>query len=87
MTATVKLSPSERLSTKLITPRAVAIQYGIPCRTQSDLRDRGHFVAATRVGGRLYYFREELEAWLHSQRVVTTHKHVEVVAMEAPDVS
>ncbi|MGO9156845.1 helix-turn-helix domain-containing protein [Mycobacterium sp.] len=85
MTATVKLSPSERLSTRLVTPQAVAVQYGIPCRTQSDLRDRGEFVSVTRVGGRLYYFRDELEAWLRSQRVVTIHLGVEAVEMEAAD--
>lgn len=37
MTATVKLSPSERLSTRLVTPQAVAVQYGIPCRTQREV--------------------------------------------------
>ena len=64
----------------------MAVEYGIPCRTQSDLRDRGQFVSVTRVGGRLYYFRDELEAWLDSQRVVTTHQGAEAVEVEAADV-
>ncbi|MGO9695613.1 MAG: hypothetical protein ACLPYO_18050 [Mycobacterium sp.] len=41
--------------------------------------------SSTRVGGRLYYFRDELEAWLRSQRVVTTRQGVEAVEMEAAD--
>lgn len=64
MTPTVRLSPAERLSIRLVTPRDVTVEFGISCRTQADLRERGQFAPVTRIGGRLYYRRELLEAWL-----------------------
>ncbi len=64
MTAVAKLTASERMSAKLLSARDVAREYGIPCRTQADLRERGEFAAVTRIGRRLYVRRQLLEAWL-----------------------
>jgi hypothetical protein len=57
------------LRTKLIDPQGVAAEYGIPVMTQRDLRRRGEFVSALRIGRRLYYRREALEAWLDARAV------------------
>ncbi len=64
MTGVVKLTDSQRLSAKLLTARDVAREYGIACRTQADLRERGEFAPVTRIGRRLYVRRQLLEAWL-----------------------
>jgi Helix-turn-helix domain len=55
------------LQSRRVTPQGVAAEYGIPVTTQRDLRVRGEFVAAIKVGGRLYYRREQLEAWLDTR--------------------
>jgi Helix-turn-helix domain len=57
------------LRAKLIDPQGVAAEYGIPVMTQRDLRRRGEFVSALRIGRRLYYRREALEAWLDTRAV------------------
>ena len=57
------------LRTKLIDPQGVAAEYGIPVMTQRDLRRRGEFVSAMKIGRRLYYRRVALEAWLDAQAV------------------
>jgi hypothetical protein len=57
------------LRTKLIDPQGVAAAYGIPVMTQRDLRRRGEFVSALKIGRRLYYRREALEAWLDARSV------------------
>jgi Helix-turn-helix domain len=49
--------------------RGVAAEYGIPVMTQRDLRRRGEFVSALKIGRRLYYRREALEAWLDARSV------------------
>jgi hypothetical protein len=53
----------------LIDPQGVFAEYGIPVTTQRDLRSRGEFVSALKIGRRLYYRREALEAWLDAAAV------------------
>jgi hypothetical protein len=55
------------LQSRLVTPQGVAAEYGIPVTTQRDLRVRDEFVPVIKVGGRLYYRREQLETWLDNQ--------------------
>jgi hypothetical protein len=57
------------LRTKLIDPQGVAAEYGIPVMTQRDLRRRGEFVTALKIGRRIYYRREALEGWLDTRAV------------------
>jgi predicted DNA-binding transcriptional regulator AlpA len=66
MTAVVSLSDSDRRSTKLLTAREVSRQYGLPLRTVIDLRARGQFPPAVRIGARVYWKRETLEAWINA---------------------
>lgn len=61
------------MQTKLIDQRGVAEEYGVPVQTQNKLHDRGAFAARLRIGGKWYYRRSQLEAWLDAQRVVATH--------------
>jgi len=70
---------------KLIDKRDVSQEYGIPVSTQEALTARGSFCQHLKVGNKWYYRRAELEAWLDSQRVVTTYKGVEAVRTEAID--
>lgn len=68
-----QLRPSEaKMQTKLINQRGVAEEYGVPVQTQNKLHDRGAFAERFRIGGKWYYRRSELEAWLDAQRVMTT---------------
>jgi predicted DNA-binding transcriptional regulator AlpA len=66
MTAVVRLTEAERRSTKLLTAREVARQYGLPLRTVIDLRARGQFPPAVRIGHRVYWTRETLDAWINA---------------------
>lgn len=67
------------MQTKLIDQRGVANEYGVPVQTQNKLHDRGAFAARLRIGHKWYYRRAELEAWLDSRRVATTHQGIEAV--------
>lgn len=60
------------MQAKLIDQRGVANEYGVPVQTQNKLHDRGAFAERLRIGGKWYYRRSELEAWLDAQRVVAT---------------
>jgi len=80
-----QLRPSEvKMQTKLIDQRGVANEYGVPVQTQNKLHDRGAFAERLRIGGKWYYRRSQLEAWLDAQRV-TTHRAVETVQAAAED--
>jgi hypothetical protein len=68
---------------KLIDRSGVRQEYGISIAAQTDLSARGEFCPCLRVGGKLYYRREELEHWLDSRRVVTTPQGSEVIEMVA----
>lgn len=73
------------MQTKLIDQRGVANEYGVPVQTQNKLHDRGAFAERLRIGGKWYYRRSQLEAWLDAQRVVATHCGVETVDAVAGD--
>lgn len=73
------------MQTKLIDQRGVANEYGVPVQTQNKLHDRGAFAERLRIGGKWYYRRSKLEAWLDAQRVVTAHHGVETVEAPAGD--
>jgi hypothetical protein len=55
--------------TILISKRGVHEQYGIPINTQEDLHRKGLFAPQLKVGGKIYYRRSELEAWLDAHTV------------------
>ncbi|OMC14937.1 AlpA family transcriptional regulator [Mycobacterium sp. SP-6446] len=67
------------MQTKLIDQRGVANEYGVPVQTQNKLHDRGAFAQRFRIGGKWYYRRSQLEAWLDAQRVVATHRGVKAL--------
>lgn len=53
----------------LVSKRGVQDQYGIPINTQEDLHRKGLFAPQLKVGGKIYYRRSELEAWLDTRTV------------------
>jgi hypothetical protein len=55
---------AEMKPTILVSKRGVQEQYGIPINTQEDLYRKGLFAPQLKVGGKIYYRRSELEAWL-----------------------
>jgi hypothetical protein len=55
--------------TILVNKRGVQEQYGIPINTQEDLYRKGLFAPQLKVGGKIYYRRSELEAWLDARAV------------------
>ena len=72
---------------KLVDRRDVATEYGVSVTTQKVLIDRGEFCPHLRIGNKYYFLRDELEAWLQSQRVVSTPDAAEAIHMEATDAS
>ena len=53
--------------TILVSKRGVQQQYGIPINTQEHLHRKGVFAPQLKVGGKIYYRRSELEAWLDAR--------------------
>jgi hypothetical protein len=67
-----RVSPPEGTEMKptiLVSKRGVQEQYGIPINTQEDLYRKGLFAPQLKVGGKIYYRRSELEAWLDAHTV------------------
>ena len=61
----------------LVDKRAAAEEFGLSLWIQEELTRQGKFCSALRIGKKIYYLRAELEAWLDSQRIVTTHEGIE----------
>ena len=71
-----RVSPGEGTEmdqTILVSKRGVQEQYGIPINTQEDLHRKGLFAPQLKVGGKIYYRRSELEAWLDARTVDGDH--------------